>query len=343
MAEKKDLLLLFQRPHEPVFGVKEDENGQKVRIDAPPEFYSDKYKDIASEVQNRFGEDDVNRTVPISSISLPDLSFTNIIPRKKPFNLFNNAHKQVAKRLITIFMQAPDVNTLMSLGAYTRDRVNEMLFQYCMSVAMQHRPDTQDVALPSVAETFPEQFVDPQVFPQAREETSFVPNTVRQAIEIPPNYTANEKEPEQRLAYFREDIGVNLHHWHWHLVYPGSATTEIVSKDRRGELFYYMHSQLIARYNIDRFCNRLARVRGLTNLREAIPEAYFPKLSRSTTNTSYPPRVANTVLRDVDRPDDSTTVEVADLERWRDRIFEAIDQGFVLNVSGSCTLIYYKA
>lgn len=334
MAEKKDLLLLFKRPREPVFGVKEDEEGNKVRIDAPPEFYTDRYKDIATEVQNRFGEDDVSRTVPIANISPPNLDFTRSIPRKKPFNLFNKAHKQVAARLIQIFMEAPDVRTLMALGAYIRDRVNEMLFQYALSVAMQHRPDTQDQPIPSVAETFPEQFVDPSILPQAREESQFVPNTVRQAIEIPPNYTANEREQEQRLAYFREDIGVNLHHWHWHLVYPGSATTEIVAKDRRGELFYYMHSQLIARYNADRFCNQLGRVRQLNNLREAIPEAYFPKLVRSTTNTGYPPRFANITLKDIDRPDDSTVVEITDLERWRDRIYEAIDQGFVVNVSG---------
>ena len=67
-------------------------------------------------------------------------------------------------------------------------------------------------------------------------------------IPIPQNYTASDLEPEQRVAYFREDIGVNLHHWHWHLVYPfDSANRAIVDKDRRGELFYYMHQQLIAR------------------------------------------------------------------------------------------------
>ena len=54
---------------------------------------------------------------------------------------------------------------------------------------------------------------------------------------------------------------------------------------------------------------------------------------RSLTNRAYPPRLANIVLRDIDRPDDSTQVEIADLERWRDRIFEAIDQGFVVTVS----------
>lgn len=48
-----------------------------------------------------------------------------------------------------------------------------------------------------------------------------------------------------RLWYFREDIGINLHHWHWHLVYPFEATNrDIVAKDRRGELFYFMHQQV---------------------------------------------------------------------------------------------------
>lgn len=50
------------------------------------------------------------------------------------------------------------------------------------------------------------------------------------------------------MAYWREDIGINLHHWHWHLVYPFETDIRIVNKDRRGELFYYMHHQIQARY-----------------------------------------------------------------------------------------------
>lgn len=66
-------------------------------------------------------------------------------------------------------------------------------------------------------------------------------------IEIPKDFTASDLEEEHRLAYFREDIGINLHHWHWHLVYPFEAAREIVDKNRRGELFYYMHNQIMAR------------------------------------------------------------------------------------------------
>ena len=55
-------------------------------------------------------------------------------------------------------------------------------------------------------------------------------------------------EPEQTLAYFREDVGVNSHHFHWHLVYPFMGPEpRFYDKDRRGELFYYMHEQMLAR------------------------------------------------------------------------------------------------
>lgn len=60
-------------------------------------------------------------------------------------------------------------------------------------------------------------------------------------------HTASKEEQEQMLHYFREDIGVSLHHWTWHLVYPTRGPQFVVNKDRRGELFYYMHRQILAR------------------------------------------------------------------------------------------------
>lgn len=107
---------------------------------------------------------------------------------------------------------------------------------------------------------------------------------------------------------------------------------EIVRKDRRGELFYYMHNQVINRYNVDRICAKLERAKPLTNLRTVIPEAYFPKIIRSKLNRAYPPRMANMTLQDVNRSD--AVVEVADIERWRDRVYQAIDQGQVTDSNG---------
>lgn len=75
-------------------------------------------------------------------------------------------------------------------------------------------------------------------------------------IELPKDFTASDLEEEHRLYYFREDIGVNLHHWHWHLVYPTGGPMEVINKDRRGELFYYMHRQVIARYEVYYFIDK---------------------------------------------------------------------------------------
>lgn len=50
-------------------------------------------------------------------------------------------------------------------------------------------------------------------------------------------------------------------------------------------------------------------------------------------NRSWPARVADTKLQDIDRELDQLKFDVSDLERWRDRFYESIHQGFVVDVS----------
>ncbi|XP_055532399.1 phenoloxidase 1-like [Wyeomyia smithii] len=330
MTDKNSLLALLQRPLEPTFLPKDD--GKTVLI-IPEEYMSDRYRPLSTDIQQRFtGGADVE--IPVRNVGIPDIAFAEVIDRRGAFSLFIEKHRDIAGRLINLFMTQPDVTSLMAVATYARERLNPNLFQYALTVAIQHRPDTRELPIPSIIELFPDQFVDPSVFPKLREEGNVVEQAKRTTIDIEPNFTASDREVEQRLAYFREDIGINMHHWHWHLVYPAGATPEIVRKDRRGELFYYMHSQIIARYNVDRFCNRLARVRPLTNYREAISEAYFPKMIRSSNNRAYPARAADSVLRDLNRVDNDTIVSVNDLQRWTDRIHQAIDQKFVVDSTG---------
>ncbi|XP_053688843.1 phenoloxidase 1-like [Sabethes cyaneus] len=330
MTDKNSLLALLQRPLEPTFLPKDD--GKTVLI-IPEEYMRDRYRPLSTDIQQRLtGGADVE--IPVRNVGTPDISFAEVIDRRGAFSLFIEKHRDIAGRLINLFMTQPDVTSLMGVATYARERLNPVLFQYALTVAIQHRPDTKDVQIPSIIQLFPDQFVDPAVFPKLREEGSVVEQAKRTTIDIEPNFTASDREIEQRMAYFREDIGINMHHWHWHLVYPAGAAPEIVRKDRRGELFYYMHSQIIARYNVDRFCNRLSRVRPLTNYREAISEAYFPKMVRSSNNRAYPARAADSVLRDLNRVDNDTIVSVNDLQRWTDRIHQAIDQKAVVDTSG---------
>lgn len=332
MADRNNLLLLFERPQEPVFV----EKGRNRSVfDVPDSFLRDRYRLIGSELQNRFGVEAENR-IPVKNISIPDLSIPMSLGRHEQFSLFIPRHRRIAGRMIDIFVGMRTIDDLQSVAVYARDRINPYLFNYALSVAMLHRPDTRDLNFPTKLEAFPEKYVDSAVFANIREEATIVPEGSRMPIVIPRDYTASDLEPEHRLWYFREDIGINLHHWHWHLVYPFEATNRaMVDKDRRGELFYYMHQQLVARYNYERFSNRLARVKRLNNLRDPIMEGYFPKMDSLVASRAWPARSENTVLRDLDRELDQIKNDVSDLERWSDRFYEAIHQGFVVDESGN--------
>ncbi|XP_038106639.1 phenoloxidase 2 [Culex quinquefasciatus] len=330
MSGNRKLLALLQRPLEPTFYPKD--NGTTV-IDLPDSYFTERYRPIGESLQNRFGNDAENR-IAVRNVGTPNITFAEAIDRRGGFSLFNEKHRKIAGDLIGLFLGQPDVDSLMAVAAYSRDRLNPVLFQYALSVAIQHRPDTKDLNVPSFLELFPDSFVDPAVFPRLREEGAVVQQANRMTIDIPQNFTASDREDEQRLAFFREDVGVNLHHWHWHLVYPGEGPDQVVRKDRRGELFYYMHQQLIARYNVERFCAKLARVQPLNNLRQPLPEAYFPKIIRSANNRAFPARPQNQQLRDLNRVADDVIFTVSDLERWGSRIAEAIDAGTVLGQNG---------
>lgn len=66
------------------------------------------------------------------------------------------------------------VEDLKTVAVYARDRINPYMFNYCLSVALLHRPDTQSYDVPSFMQTFPDKFVDGTVLQRAVEETSLV-------------------------------------------------------------------------------------------------------------------------------------------------------------------------
>lgn len=324
---------LFVRPNEPLFTNKN--NGGPAFIVPNQHLLDERHAEAAgaaADVAARELPSELIYQLP-AELSLPDLNFATAIDKAAPFSLFSVENAKIAGQLIKVFMEMGDLRTLIDTCAYSRDRINPYLYQYALSVAIAHRPDTKNMIVPSLVQTFPNQFLYSSVFQKAREEAALVTNPEnRKMLEIPLNNTATDKETEQAMAYFREDIGVNLHHWHWHLVYPTSGPDEVVKKDRRGELFYYMHNQIIARYNVDRFAKGLAKVRPFSDFREPITEGYFPKLIRSSTNCAYPSRPANTMLSNVNRSNPKTVVEISHMELLRDRIYTAIDSGYVVDV-----------
>lgn len=128
-------------------------------------------------------------------------------------------------------------------------------------------------------------------------------------------------------------MGINLFYYNWHLFYPAEAEDiKIVKKDRRGELWYYLHQQILARFNAERLSNNLDRVKRLSNFQAPIIEGHFPKLNSQNTSQSWPPRFENTVLHDLSRPNDNLKLDLDTLKRWIDHIYSAIELGQIETV-----------
>ena len=83
---------------------------------------------------------------------------------------------------------------------------------------------------------------------------------------------------DEATWYFRESTSLNSHHLHWHDVLPHKL-------ERFGELFYYMHSQILARHEAERLSNGLKRTKPFCyeEWDHPIEEGYDPKLGELWT------------------------------------------------------------
>jgi hypothetical protein len=135
------------------------------------------------------------------------------------------------------------------------------------------------------------------------------------------------RNPEQRVAYLGEDVGMNSHHSHWHMDFPfwWKQQEYGVSKDRQGELFYYMHHQLIARFDLERLSNDLPFVEPLY-WEDKIVDGFYPQTTYRVGG-EFPARPDNFEFQDLEN------IKVKDMVDYTRRIREAISQQTVITVT----------
>lgn len=101
MAKKENLLLLLERPQEPVFVGKGPNNAV---FDVPSKFLTDRFKDIGSDIQPDFRETAQDVIHVREDVSIPDLKIPLSLGRHDQFSLFIPRHRRLAAKLIDIFM-----------------------------------------------------------------------------------------------------------------------------------------------------------------------------------------------------------------------------------------------
>ncbi|NP_001301064.1 hemocyanin AA6 chain-like [Limulus polyphemus] len=239
------------------------------------------------------------------------------LPRGTLFSLFHAKHLEEATHLYEILYGAKDFDDLMHLLEQARNTVNEGMFVYAATVAVLHRDDCRGVTVPPIEEVFPDRFIPVETIRHADKEAAAHPD---KDIVVEFEETGNILDPEYRLAYYREDVSINRHHWHWHIVYPATWRPEFMhkEKDRKGELFYYMHQQMCARYDCERLSNGMHRMFPFNDFHEEL-EGYSPHLTSLISGLNYGTRPDGLKLHDLH------DVTIQDMERWRERIHDAID------------------
>jgi tyrosinase len=181
-------------------------------------------------------------------------------------------------------------------------------------------------------------------YPEASRRLSVPPLASRSPEKIIPSRALRTSEivgaagamasSEAAIAWFREDALANEHHERWHVVYPfggvsnGSSAPEL--RPREGELFLYMHEQMLARYDTERIAAGLQLVVPFADYNTDIPQAYDPGPDLSKL---YSPRPPDQKWHDIQRAD-LGNIKVSSLQAWTGQLDQAISDKKFSNGTG---------
>lgn len=264
-----------------------------------------------------------------------------LTPKHKLASAVSFHETEEAVALFHLFFYAKDYETFYKSAAWARDHVNEYLFTYALTVALRHRQDTRDFIFPATYEIFPSVYTNADVFYKSlRIKTQGFISDHKLAEQngvyyhddytytIANNFTYDYTNAEEKLKYFTNDVGLNNAYYNFQILYPFWLGGEEFNIDtqRRGEIFYWVHQQLLARYTVERYSNGLGDVPTFS-WNKAIKTPYNP----NTVYANGVPTPKRGAFFDITEEHNSYDIDaVEDYER---RFRDAIYNGYVTVVN----------
>ncbi|XP_018012847.1 hemocyanin-like [Hyalella azteca] len=255
---------------------------------------------------------------------LKELEDHRLLEKHHWFSLFNTRQREEALMLFDVLMNSKTWETAVNNAAYFRERVNEGEFVYALYAAVIHSDLGTGIVLPPLYEVTPHMFTNSEVIQKA-----YTAKMTQTPGKFSMEFTGSKKNSEQRVAYFGEDIGMNVHHVTWHLDFPFWWNDAYgYHLDRKGELFFWAHHQLTVRFDAERLSNNLDVVDELYWDRP-IKEGFAPHTTYRYGG-EFPTRPDNARFEDVDG-----IVRVRDMIIHESRIRDAIAQGYITAADGT--------
>lgn len=256
------------------------------------------------------------------------------IPRDIPYFAFKREHSLAVKELSKVFLEVEDIDDVYKFAMEIRDHVNHHIFLAALYHTFYERRDLNPGDLPPLETVLPDRFVPAGVLTKAKQlakQAILNHHTRKVTVEWHVDETGiATRSPEQGVAYWREDIRLNSFHWHWHLSNPYNI--EPGKRDRRGELFYYMHHNMVARYNMERLSVNLRPVEPFEDWHLPIKDGYFPHITAGN-GYDWADRQDNSYFKDVRAIPLNESNYVSQLEMWRTHLYHAIDVGYMVDAN----------
>jgi hypothetical protein len=239
--------------------------------------------------------------------------------------------------LFKMFYYAKDWDTFYNTMVWARFHINPGMFIQSLSMAVLHRDDFAGFILPAIYELNPYYFFNNHVIASAQKMKMQGTYKMEKkdgffTYTFPMNYTNYyvDTNPDAKLAYFMEDIGLNAYYYYWNLDYYSFLGGDEfgLKKDRRGEFFMYQTKQILARYYLERLSNGLGEIPEI-NYWEPLETGFYSSLT-FFNGVNFPSR-SNYYMMYLNKDNQKYFDHLYNYEH---RIFDAIDSGFFLLPNG---------
>ncbi|XP_075980761.1 arylphorin-like [Anticarsia gemmatalis] len=237
-----------------------------------------------------FTFDSTGYTEPEVITNLQNIITKGLLPKGTIFTEYDSDHMKELKIVYEVLYNANDFDTFYKAAAWARQNLNCVLYVNALYMAILNRRDTERLSIPAPYELIPNYFIDKDVIIQASTifaGEDFTPSdTIRDegnAYTIDANYTAlfYDNDDDSKLAYFREDVGLNTYYFLRKLKLAPWFNDDV--NGNFGENMYQMMKQFMARYNLERYANGLPEIDSVNwNSPSDIP--YDPMLIYSDGN-----------------------------------------------------------
>lgn len=194
------------------------------------------------------------------------------------------------KIIYELLSSARNFEAFYQAAVWARLNLNCGLYVNAIYMAIQNRKDTENFFIPAPYEVLPNYFIRKEVLVKASSILAGQEITPTDGIRdegnafyLDTNYTAMfyDNDDESKLAYFREDIGLNSYYFLRKLRLSPWFNDDI--NGRYGENMYQMMKQFMARYNLERYANGFPEVENFNW--NSLPDIHYdPELVYSDGN-----------------------------------------------------------